>query len=178
MSQALNAGVQAARGTWVQFLNGGDTYADAGSLGAMVERADARVAMVCAFARVLQRDFTIPRRALRPGRDGFLYISHQATLFRRALFDAHGLFEPGVRIHMDLEWLARLPQDLPYAFLARETIHFDPHGVSATQVVEASMEEVRILWRRPATRARVPLVLLLLLPFRVLRRELRKWSGS
>ena len=174
ISHALNAGVLAARGEWIQFLNGGDCYADIDSLRAMVDCADEEIQLVCAFAQVMERSFTIPRQRLRPRRDSFLYVSHQATLFRRRLFDTHGLFAPDVKIHMDLEWLTRLPPDLGYRFIDRITIRFDPYGVSATDVVRSSIEEAKILWRTPRYRHRVVTVLLLLLPFRIVRREFRR----
>lgn len=174
ISHALNSGVHKARGTWVQFLNGGDCFATPDSLGELVAAADDSLQLVCAFAQVMQRRFTIPRRRLRPGRDSFLYVSHQATLFRRELFTRHGLFSPDSRIHMDLEWLTRLPPETPYVFLDTVAIRFDPFGVSATQVVRSSIEEAGILWRTPLYRYRAVPVLLLLLPFRILRREFRR----
>ena len=175
ISNALNAGVLASRGEWAQFLNGGDTYADIESLQTMMNHAEAGVEMVCSFAKVLSRSFTIPRQALRPGYGDFIYASHQASLYRRRLFDEHGLFDPRVRIHMDLEWLIRLPRDLPYKFVEKETILFDPHGVSAMSVVASSVEESRILWNAKGYRMRAAGVLLLRLPFRMARREIRRW---
>ena len=178
ISNSLNAGVQAARGEWVQFLNGGDSFVDQESLQAMMDHAEHGVEMVCSFARVLSRTFTIPRHSLQPGRGEFIYASHQASIYRKHLFEQYGLFDPGVRIHMDLEWLIRLPIDLPYVFVGKETILFDPHGVSATRVVESSFEEARILWNAQEYRMRAAGVLLLRLPFRIIRREIRRWSGQ
>jgi glycosyltransferase involved in cell wall biosynthesis len=177
ISNSLNAGVQAAHGEWVQFLNGGDSFADAGSLQAMMDHAGTGVEMVCSFAKVLSRSFTIPRQPLQPGHGEFIYASHQASLYRKHLFDRHGLFDPRMRIHMDLEWLMRLPENLPYVFVDKETILFDPRGVSATRVVASSVEETRILWNARGYRVRALSVLFLRLPFRVIRREIRRWLG-
>lgn len=176
ISNAMNAGVQAAAGEWVQFLNGGDTFADRESLQAMMDHAEPGVQMVCSFAKVLTRSFTIPRRPLRPGHGEFIYASHQASIYRKHLFERYGLLNPTMSIHMDLEWLIRLPKDLSYVFVEKETVLFDPHGVSATRVVASSIEEAQILWSARGHRMRVPEVLLLRLPFRIIRREVRRWS--
>lgn len=176
ISHALNEGLQTARGTWVQFLNGGDSYASRDALQILSEHTGSPVGLVSSFAQVGRRAFTIPRRRLRPGKDSFIYVSHQATLFRAALFDQFGTFSPGIRIHMDLEWLTRLPPQTRYKFLDRVTVNFDPHGISATEVVSSSIEEADILWRSPHYRARAPWVLLLLLPFRVVRKVYRRFA--
>lgn len=178
ISHALNAGVGQARGEWVQFLNGGDAFSDPQSLQALVAAATPGVQMVCGFANVQGRGFTLPRKRLESGRDSFLYVSHQATLFRRELFERHGLFDGRWRIHMDLEWLCRLPPDTPFAFVDREVIDFDASGVSAQSVVRSSLEEIEILWRRPEHRLRALRVLALLLPFRLARREWRRLRGG
>ena len=175
ISNALNAGVCAARGEWVQFLNGGDCFASPESLHSMVSQASKHVDMICAFAKVLQRSFTIPRQQLKPGRDEFIYSSHQASLFRRSLFDKYGLYNASIRIHMDLEWLTRLPAEVPYVFVNKETVHFDPHGVSSTKFVLSSIEEVRILWGSRRFIHTALIVVFLKLPFRTLRHVYRKW---
>lgn len=175
ISNALNAGVHAARGEWVQFLNGGDSFVNPESLQCMISQAITQVDMVCAFAKVLQRSFTIPRQKLRPGYDQFIYASHQASVFRRRLFDKYGLFNTKIHIHMDLEWLTRLPEELPYAFLDSETVYFDPHGVSSTKVVASSIEEAKILWGSRRHMHKALIVIFLKLPFRVFRREYRRW---
>jgi glycosyltransferase involved in cell wall biosynthesis len=175
ISNALNAGLLAARGEWVQFLNGGDRFVNPESLQSMISQAITQVDMVCAFAKVLQRSFTIPRQQLMPGYDQFIYASHQASLFRRCLFEKYGLFNTKIYIHMDLEWLTRLPEELPYAFLDVETVYFDPHGVSSTKVVVSSIEEAKILWGSRRYMHKALIVIFLKLPFRVFRREYRRW---
>jgi len=176
ISSAFNSGVERACGEWVQFLNGGDRFLDVDSLHRLVARADSTIHMVLSFARVDGRSFTIPRRALRCGSDSFLYASHQATLFRRSLFAEYGPFAEEVRVRMDLEWLARLPSSSPFAFVEAETVHFDATGVSASNVVQGSLEEAKILWRTPDQRSRALAVVMLLLPFRVLRRAWRRFA--
>lgn len=175
ISNAFNEGIHAARGEWIQFLNGGDSYAKSDSLQVLVAHALAPIQFVGSFAKVEQRAFTIPRRRLRPSRDSFIYVSHQATLFRSVLFRQFGDFSPDIKIHMDLEWLTRLPRETSYAFVNEITVNFDPYGISATQVVSSSLEEAKILWQSPHYRARAPWVLMLLLPFRMLRRTYRRF---
>ena len=176
ISNALNAGVCATKGEWVQFLNGGDFFSEPDSLHYMISAGVSDVEMVCAFAKVLQRSFTIPRRNLRPGRDNFIYASHQASLYRRRLFTKFGLFSKEIRIHMDLEWLTRLPKNLPYVFLDLEAIHFDSNGVSSTNVFASSIEEFYILIKTQRFKHLALTIIFLKLPFRLIRREYHRFS--
>jgi glycosyltransferase involved in cell wall biosynthesis len=174
ISRAFNSGVGRVRGAWVQFLNGGDAYIGTSAMGQLVAAGRQDVRMVLSFARVDGRSFTIPRRALRCGQDSFYYASHQASLFRRELFGEFGMFSPRIKVRMDLEWLTRLPRSTPYAFTNAETVRFDATGVSANNVVQSSLEEVRILWRVPQARWRAICVLIAILPFRVARLAWRR----
>jgi glycosyltransferase involved in cell wall biosynthesis len=169
ISSAFNSGLVHASGEWVQFLNGGDVFVAPTALGDLIGATGGGVEMVLSFAKVQGLDQTIPRRALRPGKDGYHYASHQASLFRLALFERYGVFSTQTKIRMDLEWLTRLPPHIRYAFVDRQTVCFDASGVSSHMVVRSSLEEARILWRVPSMRWRAFEVLFLRLPFRALR---------
>lgn len=174
ISAAFNTGIARASGNWISFLNGGDQFIAADSLHLLTAGRNAGVKMVFSFARVDGHTFTIPRRALRYGKDTFLYASHQASLFHRGLFAEFGGFSDRLLIRMDLDWLSRLPSATPYAFVETATVRFDATGVSASNVVRSSIEEVKILWRSAKTRHLAVEVALLRLPFRVLRRIWRR----
>jgi glycosyltransferase involved in cell wall biosynthesis len=176
ISAAFNSGLARASGEWVQFLNGGDVFVAPTALGDLIGATAAGAEMVLSFAKVQGRDHTIPRKALRPGRDCYHYASHQASLFRRELFERYGGYSTQTKIRMDLEWLTRLPPDIRYVFVNRQTVCFDANGVSSHLVVRSSLEEARILWRTPSMRWRAIEVLLLRLPFRTLRRLRRRWA--
>lgn len=174
ISAAFNRGASLASGDWISFLNGGDTLVEPDSLQCLMAKRDDGIQMILSFAQVDGRSFTIPRRTLRNGKDSFLYASHQATLFHHSLFARFGLFSGAFRVRMDLDWLARLPPSTAFAFVDRVTVRFDASGVSASSVVRSSVEEVRILWRKPETRWRALEVAFMRLPFRVLRRAWRR----
>ncbi|PWF22181.1 glycosyltransferase [Corticimicrobacter populi] len=172
ISNALNAGVAAATGEWIQFLNGGDAFSDDRSLELLTGARDASVAMICSYARVVQHGYNLPTRSLQPGRDEFIYISHQATLFRRDLFERYGLFSPDIKIRMDLEWLTRLPRETAFRFLETVTVDFDGSGVSSTHICTGTLEEARILAASQYGVARA-LRVLAKLPFRLFKSRIR-----
>lgn len=176
ISQALNLGVAQASGDWVLFLNGGDVFVDETALAHLAGLRSASAKLIASFAEVSGRQFTIPRHSLVPGRDNFLYVSHQATLFRRELFAEFGGFSPKYRIHMDLEWLTRLPRATAYEFSGVKTVRFDATGISSTRVVRSSLEEAMILWHFPEARWRAMEIALIRLPFRVMRRVWRRFA--
>lgn len=174
ISAAFNAGIARASGSWLSFLNGGDVFIASDSLQLLAAGRSEDVKMILSFARVDGHTFTIPRSPLRWSRDPFLYASHQASLFHRALFAEFGDFSERFLIRMDLEWLSRLPSSTRFEFIEASTICFDATGVSASNVVRSSIEEVQILWRSAETRWRAVEVGLLRLPFRILRQVWRR----
>ena len=129
ISDAFNKGVRLARGSWLNFLNAGDTLLDPGVL----ERVAARLgdaAIVTGYSvtggaqsppyRVSNHD-RLARRA---------WISHQASFIHRRVFDACGGFDPRFKVRMDYEfWLRALPR-FPFEFMDEPLVSFAPGGVS------------------------------------------------
>ncbi|TMJ56681.1 MAG: glycosyltransferase [Alphaproteobacteria bacterium] len=128
---ALNLGLQAARGDIVCQLNSDDLLS-AGSLESVAE-ADARAATEAdavrgrasffaddtgleAQARTLTAEFPVP---LRPADVALGAPAINALFIRRRLYDRVGYFDPRFRLAADREWLMR-------AFAARLRIHQIP----------------------------------------------------
>ena len=108
ISAAFNAGILAAQGEWLVFLNGGDTLLDDHSLTSIRELCQASPAHIDIVAglAITDRATTIPRQPPVCQTD-YLYLSHQAAAFRRRAFTDIGLYDVTFRIRMDLDWLAR-----------------------------------------------------------------------
>lgn len=129
ISDAFNKGVRLARGSWLNFLNAGDAFLDAGVLERVAARmADA--AIVTGYSvtggvqsppyQVSNHD-RLARRA---------WISHQASFIHRRVFDVCGVFDPRFKVRMDYEfWLRALPR-FPFEFMDEPLVSFAPGGVS------------------------------------------------
>jgi glycosyltransferase involved in cell wall biosynthesis len=150
IAAAFNAGVDACTADWLVFLNGGDTFADRNSLallGAACAAASSADIVTCR-ARTGIRS-TLPRHRPRRLCD-FLYVSHQATAFRRSLFALTGPYSEDFLIRMDLDWMARYLLRYGHERILcddRIVVDYQVDGISSTSVVDFHAEEIRVLCR-------------------------------
>ncbi len=150
IAAAFNAGVDACTADWLVFLNGGDTFADRNSLALL----GAACAAACSAEIVTCRArtgsaSTLPRRRPRRLWD-FLYLSHQATAFRRSLFASTGPYSEDFLIRMDLDWMARYLMRHGHDRIVvddRVVVDYGLDGISSTSLVKFHVEELRVLCR-------------------------------
>lgn len=152
ISAAFNAAIAACRSEWLVFLNGGDSLAHRDSLlrirAACAAEADRDIV---AFRALTSDGTTLPRRSPR-GLCDYLYIAHQASAFRRTLFDTIGLYSDSFRIRMDLDWMARylLRRGSGRIALVDEVVaNYRLDGISSTSLLAFHAEELRVLTRSP-----------------------------
>ncbi len=172
IAAAFNAGIAASRGEWLLFLNGGDALRAPGSLRSLDEarRAAPEADIVACRARTDTGD-RIPWREPRSFCD-FLFLSHQATLFRRALFGDIGPYSGAFRVRMDLDWMARYllrRGRARIAFADREVVDYTMDGLSSTNLRDFYAEEFRVLSRSAKFLPALAGLLLRRLPERALR---------
>jgi CTP:molybdopterin cytidylyltransferase MocA len=181
ISAAFNAAIAASQGDWLVFLNGGDAFSRPDSLAMLAEACGAVPApdIVACRARTdagVMIPYIVPRRL-----PDYLFISHQASAFRRTLFDEIGPYSPRFRVRMDLDWMARYLQEKGAAricFVDRSIVDYTLDGISSTNLVDFYTEEFRVL--RRSTRFLSALLGLLVrrLPERLLREALRAVARS
>jgi glycosyltransferase involved in cell wall biosynthesis len=174
ISAAFNEGIARARGRWLNFLNGGDSYRDAGVLQRMrphLELPEPRI--VAARARDRLSGIHIPRDHTFAARNVEL-VSHQASFFRRELFERLGGYSPDFRIRMDFEWMLRVPADTEVAWVDDTIVEFEGGGISSTQPLRSCLEEYSALQRHPRGPLRVAALFGLYLPLRIGRHALRR----
>lgn len=175
ISNAFNEGLACARGRWINFLNGGDAYRGPAVLHGLqplltTEGHD----LVAGRAQDLHTGVMIPRDHSFRARDLEL-VSHQATFFERRLFEAHGTYSPAFRIRMDFEWMLRLRADATsVAWVDDVLVAFEGQGISSTQPWRSCQEELRALRLHGRGALRMARLLLLMLPFRVVRAQARR----
>lgn len=135
---AMNAGLTRARGELVWFLNGGDALKDPAALAQVISRfvSDPDVEMACAAADLVAEGefrFTLyPRRTLARSLLSGRQICHQATLYRRKIFDQLGPYSTWYRLAGDEEFLLRFfLAGKKSVCLPDRLVDFDATGVSS-----------------------------------------------
>jgi len=131
---AMNKGLELARGESVIFMNAGDCFADDKALACVdaLPSADLLVGnlvlresgKLCEFPDTLPPDYLL-----------HCMLPHQATFFKRRLFDKFGLFDTSFRIAGDYEMFARLfhSGELHYYHVNETIAVFAGGGISSDQ---------------------------------------------
>lgn len=129
---AMNKGIQCAKGEYVIFMNAGDCFAGCDVLNTVSKQLKtdlvignlklASSEVVKKFPKVLPRDYLLKNM-----------LPHQSTFFRRGLFQEFGFFDTSFRIAGDYEMFARLIQSgrVSYHSIDKTIAIFDAGGVSS-----------------------------------------------
>lgn len=159
---ALNAGLHAARGKYVWFLNGGDRLSSAEALGRAIERFDGPGAPDLVIASVaLEREgrrlsIQKPRAVWLLDLVGRNRVCQQGVLYRRALFSRVGEFSTDFKLAADYDHHLRCLAAGAVAVTSPEdTIaSYDIDGRSSQRYAEAFEEfrraQRRVLGKAPA----------------------------
>lgn len=171
IAAAFNTGLSAAGASWVMFLNGGDELREASALETLSDTAHSggeSLHIVGGFACSSLGD-RVPVARPRTLRDN-LYLSHQASIFRRELFASVGEFDVSYYIRMDLDWLARYGDRYGgdgVQFIDVLLVRYELDGVSSRRWLLFYIEELRVLLRYPAHFSRILRLLVRDIPARL-----------
>jgi len=147
---AMNKGLQYARGEYVIFMNAGDRFASSDVLAAVdaALKSDLLVGsldmigsdQIRSFPKVLPGNYLLKNM-----------LPHQSTFFRRGLFKEFGFFDTSYRIAGDYEMFARLIQSgkVSYEYLDKTIAIFDAGGVSSDKKLRQlrKRENHKVRWR-------------------------------
>jgi glycosyltransferase involved in cell wall biosynthesis len=129
ISDAFNKGLRLATGSWISFLNAGDTYERADSLETLASYfPDQQI--VTGFAR--RGESTFPNRALKniePLARRAL-IAHQASFVHRRVFDKIGHYNLDFKVRMDYEFWLRALSKYEFLFVNQIISDFPSGGIS------------------------------------------------
>jgi len=143
---AMNKGLDLARGTWIQFLNAGDTFLSPQALGAFMAEARPEADVLYGDHVACYPGWRRPMRAADPAvlpHGGF--ACHQALLVRTGLARQIGGFRVDSWPAADYDFVCRLmaldprPQHIPQDFIA-----YQCGGLSEVHAVRSRLQEWRI----------------------------------
>lgn len=150
---AMNKGIKLAKGKWLNFMNGGDTYADGDVVGRFLEREAGFTQ-----AGVVFGDFNVVyadgRRKLRsyagvqPDKAFFCNdcIGHQASFIRRELFDRFGLYNDKHMIVSDWEkWIEFAENGTIFAHTDDVIADFYYTGISSKMTPRHAEERTEVI---------------------------------
>lgn len=99
---AMNKGIKLAKGEWLSFMNGGDTYYENSTLEKIFNNNDYQASVL--YGNVMVKDkITTPPKVMNLRYIGKYSIPHQASFIKKELFDKYGLYNEEYRIVSDYE---------------------------------------------------------------------------
>lgn len=173
ISSAFNLALSIAQGEWVNFLNGGDVYADPEVLARLNFKSLEDIDIVAGRAYDKSSKNLIPRD-LYFQNQRLDQISHQASIFRREMFERFGGYSLDFRIRMDFEWMLRLGSEARVIWFDELLINFEGGGASSIYPIRSCLEEYIALHHHNAAFLRQARLLFLFLPYRVVRNLIRR----
>ena len=147
---AMNKGIAHAKGEYVIFMNAGDFFANKDVLAAVNAAPRADLLIGDLIFSVSDKVRSLPDELP----DNFLLtnmLPHQATFFRRQLFESHGHFDESFRIAGDYEMFARLIQsgEVSYRHVPKTIAVFQGGGISESAEYRKirKQENHRVRWK-------------------------------
>ena len=166
---AMNKGIDLAQGEYLIFMNGGDHFASSEILESVANELSADIVSGDVFhdiinGPVVSAPDVIGKGDLRKG----LAPPHQATFYRRSLFDDYGQYDTSYRIAGDYELYVRLfeVESVSYKHIAKPIAVFDLSGISNDQ-------SQRVLRKKENHRVRMKYFPKYRITFKALRQILR-----
>lgn len=147
---AMNKGVALATGDAIYFLNADDRLAHPDSLAHLVKALTSDPSRQIVFGDVVvtgeSSDHWRSHRQVTPARFGFETLCHQATLTRRAVFEAVGGFDTSFKVSADLDWFMRCGNaGLQFGYVPHLVCCYASGGESDKQTVLRLVENKLIL---------------------------------
>lgn len=142
---AMNKGVELAKGKWIFFLNAGDSFTDDMILQKVYDHLCSSEECELAYGDVIYQG-TEGQRLVRfdwltKWNLRFEHLCHQAVFAKRELFERLGGFNTQFRITADYDWLLRVFHSGSFTcYLGLPIAFYDADGVSARQCEAAQLE--------------------------------------
>lgn len=135
ISDAFNKGISKASGKIVCFLNSGDSFIDKEAVAFVVNEWNINNEDVLFFQAQVGTDKISPNPKYKDNAESIwksMDIPHQASFFRRSLFDEIGSFNIFLKIRMDYDLFARCVKNgCTYRYLKKKLVLYDDQGISS-----------------------------------------------
>lgn len=180
IGDAFNKGILSAQGSVLNMLNSGDSYINDNVLKTVsdVFSNDASLQWIHSKYQILRGDqWIIIGKPFEKNKlyRGMRSICHQTMFIKKELHDKHGLYDPGLSIAMDYDFLCRIYNE-KFLFLPQPFVIMAPAGVSSTQYL-LSLKQAKTVYLRYFTyslKIDIWQIRLKLLHF-LLKSQLGKW---
>jgi len=149
---AMNKGIDLARGEIIHFLNADDSFVDEGVVEAAVRifMAEPEVDLVFGDAVYRTTDGAFLRRYGRVNARNLIYgdLCHQVVFARKRVFEHFGRFNLEYRINADFDWLLRVFRGgAQVRYLPRAVANYDTGGQSNANPTFTRAERMRVRLR-------------------------------
>ena len=143
---AMNKGIKLASGEWLNFMNGGDTYAANDVLEKVFKDKKYDADVLYGNVNKIYPDGHTEHSHYKNKLDLFYFandvINHQSTFIRRSLFDKYGLYDEKYRIASDWEkWIIFMKNGCMFKKVDMTVADFMCNGISSNQSALAIEKE-------------------------------------
>ncbi len=151
---AMNKGIRASKGTWVYFLNAGDTFYSNNVLeDIFAGKQHTGVDFIYGKVQTINEPTGVNYQNGKPVTLTDFYftypICHQATFTRRTVFDKIGLFDIKLKLASDTDWFIRLfkKQESNTLFVDQVIAYYDIQGASYHKRMQGYREFLQFIPR-------------------------------
>lgn len=140
ISDAFNKGIAVSTGSWINFLNAGDTFLDRDVIKRMQSHFDT-APIITAFVK--HGNITLPKYSHSNDEPLCVkaMISHQGSFIHRDIFNDIGIFSLEFDIRMDYEFWLRCLKKYKFTFVDYIIISYEA-GVSGSDMKKYFREEI------------------------------------
>ncbi|MDR1982192.1 MAG: glycosyltransferase [Holosporaceae bacterium] len=152
---AMNKGIRIAKGKYLNFLNGGDSYFEKDTLEKIVSalcyylKTNANLDVLYGNANFVYENHEITLPAPQKLTKVFFIldnINHQSTFIKKSLFEKYGYYNEQLEIFGDYEsWLLFLKNNCVFRALDVTVVNYKANGISSIKSKKLIMEKAGIV---------------------------------